>query len=220
MITIENTVEYNEEERAYYIDGNDNISFMEIHEYEDEDERGYDYTYFRSDYTEYDGGQLDNPEYTMNQAVEELLGDEDIDCNQITPIDHDILLEATNEANNIIYHSRATKKEIDRMLLESSKKYDDMLFGNQGKEDTKIFEIFHIIDSLGDHLEQYKSKNHTMCFRPYDEKEGNMIRSIIAEPNELIVEQREYNYEKNNVLIKRMQFTKTYMEIEKATRYV
>ena len=142
MITIENTVEYNEEERAYYIDGNDNISFMEIHEYEDEDERGYDYTYFRSDYTEYDGGQLDNPEYTMNQAVEELLGDEDIDCDQITPIDHDILLEATNEANNIIYYSRATKKEIDRMLLESSKKYDDMLFGNQSKEDTKIFEIF------------------------------------------------------------------------------
>ena len=180
MITIENTVEYNEEERAYYIDGNDNISFMEIHEYEDEDERGYDYTYFRSDYTEYDGGQLDNPEYTMNQAVEELLGDEDIDCDQITPIDHDILLEATNEANNIIYHSRATKKEIDRMLLESSKKYDDMLFGNQSKEDTKIFEIFHIIDSLDDHLKQYKSENHTIYFRPYDEKEGNMIRSIIA----------------------------------------
>ena len=202
MITIENTVEYNEEERAYYIDGNDNISFMEIHGYEDEDERGYDYTYFRSDYTEYDGGQLDNPEYTMNQAVEELLGFKDIDCDQITPIDHDILLEATNEANNIIYYSRATKKEIDRMLLESSKKYDDMLFGNQGKEDTKIFEIFHIIDSLDDHLKQYKSENHTMYFRPYDEKEGNMIRSIIAEQNELIVEKREYDYEKNNALIK------------------
>ena len=37
---------------------------------------GYDYTFFNGAFEELDGGQLDNPELSMAQAVYELLADE------------------------------------------------------------------------------------------------------------------------------------------------
>ena len=37
---------------------------------------GYDYTFFNQDFQELDGGQLDNPEFSMSRAIYELLSDE------------------------------------------------------------------------------------------------------------------------------------------------
>ena len=67
----------------------DKFSFLEIHTCDD----GYDYTFYKSDYTEYDGGQLDNPELSIIKAVEELLNDEDIDISKAIPIDYDLFIE-------------------------------------------------------------------------------------------------------------------------------
>ena len=48
---------------------------------------GYDYTFFNQDFQELDGGQLDNPEFSMSRAIYELLSDERLQEAKLEAID-------------------------------------------------------------------------------------------------------------------------------------
>ncbi|MDO5390871.1 MAG: YodL domain-containing protein [Eubacteriales bacterium] len=59
---------------------------------------GYDYTFFNGAFEELDGGQLDNPELSMAQAVYELISDEGWEQAKLEAIDYDFLMEQAEAA--------------------------------------------------------------------------------------------------------------------------
>ena len=59
---------------------------------------GYDYTFFNGAFEELDGGQLDNPELSMAQAVYELLADEGWEQAKLEALDYDFLMEQAEAA--------------------------------------------------------------------------------------------------------------------------
>lgn len=59
---------------------------------------GYDYTFFNGAFEELDGGQLDNPELSMAQAVYELLADEGWEQSKLEALDYDFLMEQAEAA--------------------------------------------------------------------------------------------------------------------------
>lgn len=62
---------------------------------------GYDYTFFNQEFEELDGGQLDNPEFSMAQAIHELLSDEGWEQAKLEATDYDTLMERA-EAPSVI----------------------------------------------------------------------------------------------------------------------
>lgn len=61
-------------------------------------EDGYDYTLYDQNYREVDGGQLDNPEMSMNEARNAVLEDYGMGGRTMTPMDYDELLEHAEAA--------------------------------------------------------------------------------------------------------------------------
>ena len=59
---------------------------------------GYDYTFFNQEFEELDGGQLDNPEFSMAQAIYELLSDEGWEQAKLEATDYDTLMERSEAA--------------------------------------------------------------------------------------------------------------------------
>lgn len=60
-------------------------------------EDGYDYTLYRSDLSEIDGGQIDEPEKSINEIRDEILADYSWDKRSMTAIDYDFLMECVEE---------------------------------------------------------------------------------------------------------------------------
>ena len=61
-------------------------------------EDGYDYTLYTSDYSEIDGGQLDNPDISIYDAMNEILEDLDIEIpGHKDEIDYEELEEKVRE---------------------------------------------------------------------------------------------------------------------------
>ena len=64
-------------------------------------EDGYDYTLYTSDYSEIDGGQLDNPDISIYDAMNEILEDLDIEIpGHKDEIDYEELEEKVENAEN------------------------------------------------------------------------------------------------------------------------
>ncbi len=61
-------------------------------------EDGYDYTLYHKDFTEIDGGQLDNPEISMNAARDQILSDYGFGGRTMTRIDYDELCDHAEDA--------------------------------------------------------------------------------------------------------------------------
>ena len=61
-------------------------------------EDGYDYTLYHKDFTEIDGGQIDNPEISMNAARDQILSDYGFGGRTMTRIDYDELCDRAEEA--------------------------------------------------------------------------------------------------------------------------
>lgn len=59
---------------------------------------GYDYTFFNQDFQELDGGQLDNPEFSMSRAISELLSDENLQGAKLETLDYAFLAERAETA--------------------------------------------------------------------------------------------------------------------------
>ena len=61
-------------------------------------EDGYDYTLYHKDFTEIDGGQIDNPEISMNAARDQILSDYGFGGRTMTRIDYDELCDRAEDA--------------------------------------------------------------------------------------------------------------------------
>ena len=61
-------------------------------------EEGYDYTFYALDYDEIDGGAYDNPDISMQQAMEDILEDEDMSLENAVPVDYEDLMAEVEEA--------------------------------------------------------------------------------------------------------------------------
>lgn len=59
---------------------------------------GYDYTFFNQDFQELDGGQLDNPEFSMSRAIYELLSEENLQEAKLEALDYAFLAERAEAA--------------------------------------------------------------------------------------------------------------------------
>ena len=61
-------------------------------------EEGYDYTFYALDYDEIDGGSYDNPDISMQQAMEDILEDEDVSLENAVSVDYEDLMAEVEEA--------------------------------------------------------------------------------------------------------------------------
>lgn len=61
-------------------------------------EEGYDYTFYALDYDEIDGGAYDNPDISMQQAMEDILEDEEMSLENAVPVDYEDLMAEVEEA--------------------------------------------------------------------------------------------------------------------------
>lgn len=59
---------------------------------------GYDYTFYDNQFRELDGGVYDNPEVTLEEAMEDILGDEGLSVADCKVMDYEELQEKANEA--------------------------------------------------------------------------------------------------------------------------
>lgn len=75
-----------DEEKAYLLGDEYYISIQSCDD-------GWDYTIYNRDFSEYDGGQLDNPEMTIEEAVQTILEDFSLDKLDRKPVDYDDLQE-------------------------------------------------------------------------------------------------------------------------------
>lgn len=82
----------------------DNGMILSIHEYDD----GYDYTLYHPDLTEFDGGQLDNPEFTLKEARDEILNSFSLADFSFKPIDYEQVedLAETVSMNQFKFHQK------------------------------------------------------------------------------------------------------------------
>ena len=87
---------------------------------------GYDYTFFNQEFEELDGGQLDNPEFSMAQAIHELLSDEGWEQAKLEATDYDTLME------------RAEAAERDKRICMQATAYAQEVLFDAGLEDTVI----------------------------------------------------------------------------------
>ena len=61
-------------------------------------EEGYDYTFYALDYDEIDGGAYDNSDISMQQAMEDILEDEEMSLENAVPVDYEDLMAEVEEA--------------------------------------------------------------------------------------------------------------------------
>ena len=87
---------------------------------------GYDYTFFNQEFEELDGGQLDNPEFSMAQAIYELLSDEGWEQAKLEATDYDTLME------------RAEAAERDKRICMQAMVYAQEMISDAGLEETVI----------------------------------------------------------------------------------
>lgn len=82
----------NPEEAGFSIDGGSRYLAIQTCD------NGYDYTFFNQDFQELDGGQLDNPEFSMSRAIYELLSDERLQETKLEALDYAFLMEQAEAA--------------------------------------------------------------------------------------------------------------------------
>ena len=103
-ISVENLIpEIEPNELAYKIDD----KYFAIQKVDE----GYDYTFYTLDFDEIDGGVYDNPDISMQQAVEEILEEEDISLENAVPFDYEDLMADVEEVQ---------EEQMQRMQLEKN----------------------------------------------------------------------------------------------------
>ena len=90
-MSVDTTFTPNDPEQAFSLNNGDYyLSIQEGDGY-------YDYTIYRADFTEYDGGQLDEPDMTIQEATEAILKMFDLSDKSCQRIDYDDLQESVYE---------------------------------------------------------------------------------------------------------------------------
>ena len=88
------------------------FSYLTIQTSED----GYDYTFYNRDLSEIDGGQLDNPDLSMEEAVEELLRNSEFvlfrPMPEIDAVDYEQLQKIAYDRFREVKHQRDKQAEV------------------------------------------------------------------------------------------------------------
>ncbi len=103
--------ELSDEERGYSL--NDGEVYLHIQTCED----GYDYTLYYTDFSEWDGGQLDEPDLSMDDAIDSILEEYDLQDAERSPYDPDELRLQTEKAEQAQLEA-AREKQIQDTLDE------------------------------------------------------------------------------------------------------
>lgn len=170
-------------------------------------EDGYDYTLYTSDYSEIDGGQLDNPDISIYDAMNEILEDLDIEIpGHKDEIDYEELEEKVENAENERINKMLSKHGCT--VIAQSDQHTDFLI-KSGEILKKVLEIaqnnqlIRTDDSIEDYGEyfyivfdcsswKYQIQRYTELFKnvyspeienPKDgmEKEREVIKTLIKE---------------------------------------
>ena len=98
----------------------DNGSYFYIQTCED----GWDYTLYNEEFLEIDGGQLDNPEYSMAEATREILRDFGFSVKNPVPISSEELQERVSQAEEKQFEalSRKIRQAEDKSSQQRSEK--------------------------------------------------------------------------------------------------
>lgn len=64
-------------------------------------EEGFDYTFYDADFHLLDGGVLDNPDYTITEAIDELLEDDDLSFEQCEVINYEDFMEQVEAVETV-----------------------------------------------------------------------------------------------------------------------
>ena len=91
-------------------------------------EDGYDYTLYHKDFMEIDGGQIDNPEISMNAARDQILSDYGFGGRTMTRIDYDELCNRAENAEN------SRRESVLGKLSDLSSKTDTPVKAAKAKE--------------------------------------------------------------------------------------
>lgn len=96
---------------------------------------GYDYTLFDKDYKEIDGGQLDMPELTMNQARSEILDDFKLGKRELRTADYDQIVELAEQVEMQAFENQTVDTNMGRMPIEDYREIVAMQHGFDSYED-------------------------------------------------------------------------------------
>lgn len=80
---------------------------------------GYDYTIYNSDLTEYDGGQIDDLDMSLDQIAAVILTDEFSDIKKLSETDYDELIEAAEDAE--------MRKDAEQYAIKCVSKFTDVI---------------------------------------------------------------------------------------------
>lgn len=160
------------EEQAAWKVGNDR--FLAIQTCDD----GYDFTLFDDKLAEIDGGQLDNPEMSMQEIRTEILEDFKLEKRPLFPTDYDELMDKAMELE--MQNARIQKQTVDtnmgKMPIEDYRdifatqhgfdSYEDMY--NQGfrmgngmdKQADPLGELAEKLDRLAESFEPYEYRDN------------------------------------------------------------
>lgn len=96
---------------------------------------GYDYTLFDKDYKEIDGGQLDMPELTMNQARSEILDDFKLGKRELRTADYDQIVELAEQVEMQSFQNQTVDTNMGKMPIEDYREIVAMQHGFDSYED-------------------------------------------------------------------------------------
>lgn len=96
---------------------------------------GYDYTFYDKNLDEIDGGQLDNPEFTMNQARNELLDDFGWDKRALKAVDYDNITELVYMREQRLRLQKDNYLKAAEMSMEDDYGMIDGIINNGKKDD-------------------------------------------------------------------------------------
>lgn len=132
-------------ELAYWIDAKE--QYFTIQTVTD----GYDYTFYKADYREWDGGVYDNPDISIREAMEEILSDEGLFPADCEVIDYDELQEKVESVVQADQQkARLAAKE--KMPLISDKTVPETALNGQSRaeiEETVLCYAQAQIDEMG-----------------------------------------------------------------------
>lgn len=116
-------------------------------------EEGYDYTFYKDNYLEWDGGVYDNPDISLEEAMEDILEDEGYFMSDCEPIDYEAFMDKVEEKEKEQMQKIEAKKETS--LLSNRITPEDALHGQSCAdiEEMVLSYAQGILDELEDEVQ-------------------------------------------------------------------
>lgn len=131
---------------------------------------GYDYTFYNAGFEELDGGQLDNPELSMAQAIYELLSDEGWQDAKLEALDYEFLMEKTDTAEKERLAALAALKAQEAPLLRVVPvgRFERYIEPSEITQDQYIVKGGILLSPCASNPDYYESSNRALDSRYID----------------------------------------------------